>query len=112
MIDLTTAINCIEAMKENRTYDNHKIGRIKVDHTGLTYRKDQIVLFQEEVSPTDSEMCLGEYQGIEQKLTGKVTIEGPMTLEEINKQRERRSLLTTVGTTIGVPRGYVEEIKI
>ena len=120
MMDLGIAINCIRVMKENRTYRDHKIGRINTPVNGLTSMvsgvphnpEGKIVLFYDELYPSDSELCMGEYMGTKQRPTGRVTIESPLTQEEIEKQKAKGSLLTTVGTMIGVPRKYVEEIRI
>jgi len=120
MIDLTEATNCIRVMQENGTYRNHKIGRINIAVNGLTsmisgfpfYREGQIVLFYDELTPSDSELCKGEYRGMEQKPTGRVTIEKPFTQEEIDEQKAKGSPLINTGTIIGVPKKYVEEIKI
>ena len=117
MIDLTEAINFIRVMKENKTYRNHKIGRINMAVNGLTseisgfpfYREGQIVLFYDELTPSDSELCRGGYMGIEQKPTGRVTIEKPFILGE---EKTKGSRLTTIGTIVGVPKEYVEEIRI
>lgn len=112
MLDLTVATNCINRMKERGTYRGHKIGRIVSGGTyGLSEYKDgQVVLFREELEPFSVEM--GEYLGIEQNPRGTVTIEIPHTEEDILKNREKGSLITTFGTTIGVHHSYVEEIRI
>ena len=115
MKDLTQAINCIRAMKENGTYKGHRIGRIKKAIYGETsmisevpyYNEGEIVLFREELSSDFKDTR--EYSGMEQQLTGSVTIESPLTQEEIVKQRGN-FLLT--GTIIGVPKEHVEEIRI
>lgn len=95
MIDLSNAINCINVQKENGTYDGQKIGRIAREFNGLVgrYNPGEVVLFREE-----------EYGDT-------VTIERPKTQKEIDRQKAMSSLLTTDGTIVGVPRGYIEEIR-
>ncbi|HEW79159.1 MAG TPA: hypothetical protein ENH34_04235 [Phycisphaerales bacterium] len=120
MIDLIGAINCVRVMKEYGTYESHKIGSIHIDVNGLTsmisgvpdYHEGQIVLFRDELHPSDSKLVMGEYRGMEQRPTGKVTIKSPLTQKEIDKQKSKGSLLTTVGVMVGVPRKYIEEIRI
>lgn len=110
MLDLTDATNCIASMKENRTYRGEKIGRLRESPRTLTpYREGEIVLFREEIFP---EPWQTSYKGIEPRPTGCVTIEKPMSAEWIAKEKGRGSLLTTIGTVVGVPAGYVEEIRI
>lgn len=121
MIDLTRAMECIKTMQKYGTYRGHKIGRINtpvvngIDSviSGVPHYNDgQVVIFREELSPSDSEMHMGEYRGMEQKPTGRVTIESPLTQEEIDKMKAKGSLITTIGTMVGVPSRYVEEIRI
>lgn len=120
MIDLTIATNCIRVMKENGTYRGQRIGRLVKDVYGEISRisgfpehsEGRIVLFREQLTPSDSELCMGEYMGREQKPTGFVTIEVPLSQEEIEKQRARGSRLITMCTMVGVPVRYVEEIRI
>jgi hypothetical protein len=110
MIDLTTARNCIEAMKENGTYRSHKIGRVINPIGGMTsavsgfpvYQEGEIVIFRKESSPE-------EYR---EKHRDTLTVESPLSLEQINKNREEGSLITTIRTTVCVPEKYVEEIRI
>lgn len=80
-------------MKKNKTYRDQKIGTI---NKGFSYPEGQVVLFSEEYSPS------GEYKG-------KVTIDIPMLRKEIKKQREEDSLITTMGTMVGVPSEYVKK---
>jgi hypothetical protein len=114
MIDLTTALGCIKAQKENRTYGGAKIGRITQECGGMAsnYSAGQIVLFTEELHHSDSQLRMGEYAGMKQQSTGRVTIETPLTPEEIGRQRAQHSLLTTMATMINVPIRYVEEIRV
>ena len=49
---------------------------------------------------------------MKQKRTGRVTIESPLSQEDIDKQKAKGSLITTFGTMVSVPKKYVEEIRI
>jgi len=64
------------------------------------------------LSPSNSELCMGEFRGMKQKRTGRVTIESPLSQEDIDKQKAKGSLITTFGTMVSVPKKYVEEIRI
>lgn len=118
MIDLTQATNVIRVMKEYGNYTGQKIGMIKCNTTSKVslvsgvphYCPGQIVLFREEVEHMNS--SLGEFNGVKSKPTGRVTIESPLCQAEIDKQRAKGSLITTIGVMINVPVGYVEEIRI
>ncbi len=120
MIDLRDAQNCIRIMKENGTYRGQRIGRVKTNVCGQVsrvsgipgYLEGRTVLFYDELHPSDSQLCMGEWKGTKQRPTGTLTIESPLTQEAIDKQRARGSLLTTVGTIVGVPASYIEEIVI
>jgi hypothetical protein len=120
MLDLTRTTNCIKVMKKYGTYDKHKIGVMKRDVSTITAAvsgfperlNGELVLYREEKWPNDSMMQMGEYREIKQKNLGTVTVEIPLSREEIKKQKEKGSLLTTVGTIVGVPRTYVTEIRI
>ena len=111
-MDLNVAIKCMESMKENGTYRNERIGIMKRDvPTDVpTYRQGEVVLFKREFYPLDSQMCLGEYYGMEMKPTGKVTLQSPLSQAEIEKQRAKKSLITTFKTRSGVPAQCIEEI--
>lgn len=110
VIDLTKATNCIRVMKEYGTYNDHKIGIMKEDVPTLTsmvsgFReglKGKLVLYREEYSSDD---------GPRREL-GTVTVETPLSQEEIDKQKAKHSLITTMGTIVGVPKSYVEEVRI
>jgi len=110
-LDLRIATECISVMKESGTYRGQRIGILRKDVYGLTGRitgfpsdyKGKIVLFREELYPSDSEMRMGEYMGMKQKPTGKVTIESPLSRKWIDENKQKGSLITTIGTMIGVP---------
>ncbi len=114
MIDLTRAIYCIKRMKKEGNYRREKIGIIAKTFPGdFSMRQEgDVILFRHHLFPDDSEICMGEYMGMEQKPTGKVTIETPLTKEEIDKRRLEGSFITTIGTMTGVPLKYIHEVKI
>lgn len=97
MIDITRAQNCIKMMKEYRTYRGEKIGIVTKLCSGdvLEYKVGQVVLFTEE-----------------QGLPRTIKIETPMSQEDISKEKERGSLLTTIGTIVSVPAHFVEEVRV
>jgi hypothetical protein len=111
-MDLTAAINCIRVMKEYGTYRDHRVGVLRTPVSGDAsgYDKGRVVIYRQELSPSDSEMRMGEYMDRKQKPTGLVTIEIPMTPEEIDKKRAEGFRFTTWGTMICVPEEMVEEI--
>ena len=94
MIDLQNAENCIKAMKEQGTYQNHKIGIIlrRIDGTIFSYKPGDVVIFREEEG------------------SNRVTIEKPMSQRRIDEQRTRGSLLTTCETRVCVPLDYLGEV--
>jgi len=106
MIDLRIALNCINVQKENGTYHGARIGRIVQDCNGMVsgYRAGQIVLFKKEIDHEISSPHKPKYKGT-------LTIESPLSPEEIAREKRRPSLITTIGTMVGVPQGYVEEIR-
>jgi hypothetical protein len=114
MIDLTKAINCIRVQKENHTYQGAKVGRITKDCSGRAthYSEGRIVLFTEQLSPSNAELRMGEYMGMEQRPTGNVTLEMPLDQHEIDQRKAKGSLITTIGTMVNVSKEYVEEIVI
>ena len=108
MINLSYAINCIKTMKENGTYEGEKIGRISIALNGFnSYKEGEIALFRDELDHSDFD---GRYTG--RKYTGRVTIESPLSPEEIKEQEAKCSLLTTIKTVINVPKKYIEEIVL
>ncbi|MEK6925931.1 MAG: hypothetical protein AABW50_01490 [Nanoarchaeota archaeon] len=124
MADLSTAKNCIDAMIKEGIYKGERVGRVTRDIGGITsqvsgfpiYNKGQIVLFrQEEDLPEgtlSTELLRREYEKMGKKMPNSfVTVESPLSPGEIAKQRERGSLITTVKTTVGVPRNYITYLK-
>lgn len=115
-MDLTIATNCIRVMKEYGTYRGHRIGIVRASPdthvsqiSGVSnYRPGEIVLFREETDESN----LGEFRGVKPKPTGRLTIESPLCQAEIDKQKAQGSLITTFGIIVGVPRRYIEEIKL
>lgn len=113
MMDLRDAINCIRVQKAYGTYEGAQIGRVVESIDSLvTYRPGNVVLFRREVEPSDSQMQMGEFMGRKQKPTGKVTLETPLSKAELEKERARGSLITTMRTCLSVPERYVEEIIV
>ena len=106
MLDLIIALNCIRVMKEYGTYHGEKIGRIKKVIPTLTSdvsgfpdsRVGEIIIYREY-----SEMG---------KPTGRATVESPLCQKDIDEQKRKDSLITTVRTISSVPMSYIEEIRI
>lgn len=99
MIDLTSAINCRNHLKERGNLPDNKnmyIGRI-------TKEIKDIVHYDE-----------GEIVGytLRQSKKGLLTVEKPHTPEEIKKRRSEGNMISTFKTIVGVPREYIEQIKI
>ena len=112
-LDLRVAVNCINEQKRNGTYDGAKIGIVKDDFPqgiGPSYKRGNIILFREYLFPINSELAMGEYIGMKQKLTGKGSVEIPLSKKEIKKQKLKGSLLTTIGTMVNVPLGFIDEV--
>lgn len=114
MIDISKALDCIGAMKKCGTYRNQKIGVLRQAFSGMVanYSLGDVVLYREELTPSDAELRMGEYAGKEQRPTGRVTVEIPFSQEQIAQQRKRDSLISTIGTIIGVSSRYVEEVRV
>lgn len=93
--DLKQTLDCIKTMKGYGVYSGHKIGVIRKRVSGmvLNYKPGTIVIYREE----------------DKKY---VTIETAMTQEEIKREKSRGSLITTVGTMVGVPKGLVKKLGI
>ncbi|HEA46480.1 MAG TPA: hypothetical protein ENH99_01735 [Candidatus Pacearchaeota archaeon] len=113
MNDLSDALNCIEEMKRCGTYGGQKIGRVVEEFTGqvMGYSAGEIILYTEELTPSDAELRMGEFRGMEQKPSGRVTIEKPLTPKQISG-RIGRGHIRTMGTIVDVPLKYVEEIRV
>ena len=110
MLDLSIALNCLRILEERREGNQYRVGIINTELPH--HRKGQVVLFRNEMTPTLGELQMGEYRGMKQRPTKRVTVESPLTPEAIAKNKTRGSGIVTIGTTIGVPRGYVDEIKL
>ena len=113
MIDLSIALNCIEEMKACGTYRGHKSGVVMRGFGGIAtrYSPGKVVLYREELTPLGEELRMGECRGVEQKPTERVTVETPLTPEQISGDLGR-GLIRTIGTMIGVPQEYVEELRV
>lgn len=89
------AMYCLETMKGYGTYHGEKIGVIRSNFHGITdYKKGDVVIFKKDTYSS-----------------GTVTVEKPMCKEAISEQKSRGSLLTTMATTVCVPRHLVVEVK-
>lgn len=93
-LNLERAEYCLEVMKRDGIYRAQKIGKIteSFETMGPPYKKDDFVIFIDEGDKT-------------------VTIETPCTKEEIIKNKKEKSLISTFGTIINVPRRFVEELN-
>jgi hypothetical protein len=119
MTTLEDALNCIEIMKKMGIYRGHKIGKINKKVPTITsdisgfydYSPGEIILFREELFPSDGQVQMGEYRGVKQKPSGYLAIEKPMSTEDL-KKRDKKDYITTFCTTVCVPKEYVEEIPI
>ena|GEM_PF-5294697 len=91
--DLERAVHCLQVMKERKMDRGYKIGVIRKPIDGInSYAQDEIVLYREGDDKT-------------------VVVESPMTEEQISKNQETGSLITTYKTTVCVPAEYVQEIN-
>lgn len=95
MIDLRSSLECMEYMKSNNTYRGERIGIIRKEIKGMVenYSPGEVVLFL----PEDH---------------GYVTLESAMSAEQIQEQREKGSLISTIKTMVGIPPSYIEEIVL
>lgn len=100
MIDLTIAQNCIKTQREYGTYHGEKIGIVVKPCSGLVleYSVGEVVLFTENEPMPNTPRT--------------ITIETPLSQEEICRERARGSLLTTIGTIVSVPAHFVEEVRV
>ncbi len=93
-LNLKRAKYCLEVMKRDGIYRDQKIGKITepFERMGPPYEKNDFVIFTDGGDKT-------------------VTIETPLTKEEIIKNRKEKSLISTFGTIINVPKKFVEELN-
>jgi len=85
--------------RERNSSDVSRIGIITADFPGHfpTYREGDVVLFHDDCTPEGG--------------TSKTyTVERPLTREQISDRRKRGSRITTIGTTVWVPKNYVDEV--
>lgn len=110
--DLTIAINCIEKMQEYGTYQGEEIGIVKKEIPGLChYPKGKVIIYRRELFPLDSQRCMGEYRGMPQKTTGRVTVESPLCQADIKINKAKGNLITATGTIVFVPIEYIEKVS-
>lgn len=110
MVDLSTVLNCVKEMRVCGIYRGQKVGMVRKNFCG--YHVGRVVLYTSELTPSDSELQMGEYRGMQQKPTGRITVEIPLNPEQISRNKERGSLIRTMGTMINVPSKNVEEIRV
>ena len=90
--DLKRTLDCLEVMREEGSLRDRKAGKINHRVDGLIpYRVGQIVIYRTEPK-------------------GTVTIESALTQEQIKEEREKGSYISTIGTMVGVPARYVDEV--
>jgi hypothetical protein len=111
-MDLRNAIYCLEIENKNRGSDELKIGIVTKDFPGEFpfYNQGEVVVYREHLEPPCTQM--GEYRGVEQKPNGSLTVETPLSIEEIIKRRKDGNFITTVRTMTFVLARYVMEIKL
>lgn len=92
-MDLRDAIYCLNIMKKEGHFDakEYKIGRVKESLNKGIYVTNEIIL----------------YKTIKD---GTLTIEKPLNKEELKRERERGSKISTICTMLGVPPKFIEEI--
>ena len=95
-VSLKQTLDCIKTMKGYSTYRDHKIGAVTKALSGMVigYPLGTVVIYSEEK--------YGDGRTI--------TIETAMTQEAIREQKAKGSLLTTVGTMVGVPRNLIRNL--
>jgi hypothetical protein len=94
-LDLRKILNCIEAQKKNGTYRNARIGIIDTAKSQALSHYTEPILFK------PSTYGAGTY-----------TVESPMSKEQIAKQQDNNSLLTTGLSMVSVPEEYIIEILL
>lgn len=94
-LNYKTVKQCLDQIKKEELnfHKNYKIG-IMIEDAGHInqYPKNSIVIFR-----TSDD--------------GTVTLEMPLTLDEIKENRKKGSFISTYGTLICVPKNYVKELK-
>jgi hypothetical protein len=100
---LERALGCIKAMRENRTLRDTLIGVVvkKFGGIGPGYQVGEYVVFRR--YPIRSNV--GRIQRY------NLVVETPMSAKQIEEERKRGSLITTIGTIVGVPADYVQEVN-
>jgi len=103
-VTIDDALDCINIMKaENSLYcKDYKIGRLKKDLYGMVgkvsgfpgYTKGSIVLYR----PGSVE--------------NEVTIEIPLSKDEITERKANNNFIRTIGTMVCVPKSYIGELNM
>ncbi len=93
-LNLKRAEYCLGVIKRDGIYRDQRIGKITetFERLGPSYEKGDFVIFTDEGDKT-------------------VTIETPLTKREIIKNRKEKSLISTIGVIINVPRKFVEGLN-
>ena len=94
---LEDAVYVLELHKErNGNREGYFVGEIVEETRGLAlaYSAGEIVL------------CRAE------RTSKTLTLDRPLSIEAIDEEVARGSLITTIGTMVGVPRRYVREVDV
>ena len=108
VLDLRRATRCLEVQKDNRTYRGARIGVIKKDFPGQFpgYRVGEVVVFHPEFKPSEGSLLEPRVE------SGNLTVGSPMNDQWLSRESVHGSLLTTIRTTVEVPKGYVSEVLV
>ena len=92
---------------QNYKTKNSKIGIVTQNFPGQfpTHKKGEIVIYRDEILDE-------RYYSPKERSDKTVTIEIPLSKEEIEKRESEGSGITTICTMAGVPKSYIEEVVI
>ena len=92
---LDDVLECLVEMTRNRVRHGSRVGIVQQDFGKYsTFKEGMAVIFETS------------------KESGDLTVEHALTMESIEEQRKRGSLLCTVATTVGVPPLYVKPFEV
>ena len=93
---------CIQSMKDNKTFENHKIGIVIEEFFGMcvAFEKGEIVIFREELN-----VCFPR------KTVETICVEKPLRAKIIKDNLKKGNLITTCNSIVSVPKKYVKEIS-
>lgn len=95
MFGVRRAITCVVEMHRNRTYRGEQIGVMLRDVNGLNhYMEGEVVIFKLHDNPKE---CV---------------VEKPHTIEKIEENRAKGSLICSAGCTVGFPASYIRPLSI